>query len=178
MSEEKQSVPSSLRIATVAVLTAVTFVIGYVRLPLPATQGIFTLADIAIFFAAFTFGPFTGAIAGGAGAALIDIIGGTAPYAPISLIVHGLEGLVAGFIAASASKQPGRTLAWILSGVVGTILLAGGYFLAEVLFFGGPGKAITEVLPNAAQGIVGAVGGALLTLAVKRAYPPVQALRW
>ncbi len=189
--------PSTLRIATAAVLTAVTFVIGYVRLPLPATQGIFTLADIAIFFAAFTFGPLTGAIAGGAGAALIDLIGGTAPYAPVSLVVHGLEGLVAGVIAVGMRRTtqsgsamqsarpdspkehaPARLLSWLLAGVVGTVILAGGYFLAEVLFFGGPGKAITEVLPNVAQGVVGAIGGALLTVAVRRAYPPVQSLRW
>ena len=179
MSDRTVPVPSSLRIAAVAVLTAVTFVIGYfVRLPLPATQGIFTLADLAIFFAAFAFGPYSAAIAGGAGTALIDVIGGTAQYAPISLLVHGLEGLVAGAIAAAGKKGPREIVLWIIAGAAGIILVAGGYFLAEVVFFGGPATAVTEVLPNVAQGGIGAVGGALLTAAVRRAYPPVQGLRW
>jgi uncharacterized membrane protein len=179
MSDETRAAPASLRIAAVAILAALTFVIGYfVRVPLPATQGIFTLADIVIFFSAFAFGPFSAAVSGGAGTALIDLIGGTAPYAPISLLVHGLEGLVAGLIAVAARKDRMRVLWWAIAGAVGTVLMAGGYFLAEVVFFGGPGKAVTEVLPNIAQAVVGAVGGALLTIAVRRAYPPIQGMRW
>ena len=180
MSSSQVSAPSSLRIASVAVLVALTFVIGFfVRLPLPATQGVFTLADLAIFFAGFTFGPLSAATAGGVGAALIDLIGGTAPYAPVSFIVHGLEGLLAGLIA-SVRRSPSKPslLLWVLGGVVGVAVVVGGYFAGEILFFGGPAAAVTELIPNVAQGVIGAVGGALLTLAVRRAYPPVSGLWW
>jgi uncharacterized membrane protein len=178
MSVQTREMPVSLRVAAVGILTALTFVIGYVRVPLPATQGIFTLADIAIFLAAFTFGPFSAAVAGGAGAALIDLIGGTAQYAPVSLVVHGVEGLAAGFIAAAGLNRRGEPLAWVFAAIAGIVVLMGGYFAAEILFFGGFATALTEVLPNLGQGVTGAVGGALLCLAVRRAYPPVQALRW
>lgn len=178
MTTEKETSPASLRIAAIAIMTALTVVIGYIRVPLPATQGIFTLADIAIYFAAFALGPFSGAVAGGLGAALIDLIGGTAQYAPASLIVHGLEGLLAGLIAAGGAKKTASIVLWIIAGLCGTIIMAGGYLLAETLFYGGFAKAVTEIPFNIAQSIVGVVCGALLTIAVRRAYPPVQRLRW
>jgi uncharacterized membrane protein len=163
----------------VAILSAVTFIIGYfVRLPLPGTQGIFTLADLGIFFSAFAFGPFTAAIAGGIGTALIDLIGGTAQYALISFFVHGLEGLLAGIIASAGFTRKWEPLFWIAAGAVGVIVMVGGYFLAETVFFGGPATALTEVLFNVGQAVIGAVGGALLALAVKKAYPPISTLRW
>ena len=178
MANHDGSAPSSLRIAAVGVLTALTAVIGFIRVPLPATQGIFTLADIAIFFAAFALGPWSAAIAGGLGTALIDLIGGTAQYAPASFVVHGLEGLIAGIIALAAKGRISTVIFWILAGIAGTAMMTGGYLLAETLFYGGFPKAVTEVVFNMAQGAVGAVGGALLTIAVRRAYPPLQRLRW
>ncbi len=175
----ERTLPSSLRIASVAILAAVTFIIGFfVRLPLPATQGIFTLADLGIFFSAFAFGPFTAGVAGGVGTALIDLIGGTAQYAPISFVVHGLEGLAAGLIASAVFSRKMEPLAWIIAGIVGVIIMVGGYFLAETVFFGGPATAVTEVFANAGQSVIGAVGGALLALAVRKAYPPISTLRW
>ena len=178
MSIDREKFPTSMRIATIAILAALTVVIGYIRVPLPATQGIFTLADIAIYFAAFALGPWSAAIAGGLGTALIDLIGGTAQYAPASLVVHGLEGLLAGLIASIGRKDRISLASWILAAVCGTVVMAGGYLGAETLFYGGFAKAMTEVLVNVAQSTVGAVGGALLAVAVRRAYPPVQMLRW
>ena len=80
MENRRGPLPSSLRIASIAVLAALTFVIGFfVRFPIPATEGTFTLVDLGIFFAAYAFGPFTAAIAGGAGSALFDIVLGFTP---------------------------------------------------------------------------------------------------
>ena len=117
MNTDAQTAPVSLRIAAVAVLTALTVVIGYIRVPLPATNGIFTLADVAIFCAAFALGPFSAAVAGAVGTGLIDLIGGTAQYAPTSFVVHGLEGLVAGLIALGASGRGASVIRWILAGI-------------------------------------------------------------
>jgi uncharacterized membrane protein len=179
LKDRQNALPSSLRIASIAVQTAATFVIGYfVKFPLPASKGTFTLVDLGIFFAAYAFGPFTAAIAGGAGSAIFDVASGYATYAPISLVVHGLEGLAAGLIASSAYGKPAEPVMWVLAGVCGAAIVIGGYFAAQVLFFGGPGIAVTEMIPNSVQAGVGAVGGALLAVAVRRAYPPIQGLRW
>ena len=178
MNSDREISPPSIRVAAVGILTALTVVIGYIRVPLPATNGIFTLADVAIFCAAFLLGPFSAAIAGGLGTALIDIIGGTAQYAPTSFVVHGLEGLLAGLIAMAASGRTSVVVLWVLAGLVGTVTMAGGYLVAETLFYGGFATATTEIVFNVAQGAVGAVGGALLAFAVRRAYPPFTRLRW
>lgn len=179
MQDRSGRFPSSLRIASIAVLTATTFVIGYfVRFPLPASKGTFTLVDLGIFFAAYAFGPFTAAITGGVGSALFDLASGYAPYAPISLAVHGLEGLIAGLIASAGYTRPSEPVMWVLAGFCGAAIVVGGYFLTQILFFGGLAVAITEVLPNGIQAGIGAVGGALLAAAVRRAYPPIQGLRW
>ncbi len=178
MSSDRETVPTSLRIAAIAILTALTVVIGYIRVPLPATNGIFTLADVAIFCAAFALGPFSAAIAGALGTGLIDLIGGTAQYAPTSFVVHGLEGLLAGLIALGASGKASSIILWVLAGLAGTVLMAGGYLLAETLFYGGFATAATEIVFNVAQGAVGAIGGGLLAVAVRRAYPPLARLRW
>jgi len=178
MNADERRAPASLHIAAVAVLTALTFVIGLIRVPLPATQGIFTLADVAIFCAAFALGPFSAALAGGIGAALIDLIGGTAQYAPTSLVVHGLEGLVAGLIALAAAGKLSTVVFWVLAAIAGTAVMAGGYLAAETLFYGGFATAATEIVFNVAQGAAGAIGGALIAVAVRRGYPPLTRLRW
>ncbi len=178
MSTDDRRPPASLRVAAIGIMTALTVVIGYIRVPLPATQGIFTLADIAIYFSAFALGPWTAAISGGLGAGVIDLIGGTAQYAPTSLLVHGLEGLLAGLIALIGRGNRPPVLSWILAGICGTIVMVGGYLAAETLFYGGLAKAVTEVVFNLAQSIVGVVGGGLLAVAVRRGYPPVERMRW
>jgi uncharacterized membrane protein len=179
MNEETRSAPISLRIAAVSILAALTFVLGFVaKIPLPVTKGVLTLADVIIFFAAFAFGPFTAAIAGGVGAVLIDLIGGFAQFAPTSLVVHGTEGLIAGLIAAAAYQKKSEVLAWIIAGVCGVAILVGGYFLAELIFYGGLATASWEVLPNMFQGVFGAICGSLLARGIRRAYPPIQVLRW
>jgi uncharacterized membrane protein len=176
---QRGPLPSSLRIASIAVLAALTFVIGFfVRFPIPATEGTFTLVDLGIFFAAYAFGPFTAAIAGGAGSAIFDIVSGYAHYAPITLVVHGLEGLIAGLIASAGYRKPREALLWVIAGLCGAAVVIGGYFLSQVLLFGGIAAAVVEIIPNTVQTVVGAVGGALLTIAVRRAYPPIQELRW
>lgn len=85
---------------------------------------------------------------------------------------------MAGFIALAASGKLTTVLFWILAGLAGTVIMAGGYLLAETLFYGGFATAVTEILFNVAQGAAGAIGGALIAVAVKRGYPPLARLRW
>jgi uncharacterized membrane protein len=170
----------ALLVAIVAVMTAVTTVLTVlVQIPSPI-RGYFNLSDVAIFFTAFALGPFAAAIAGGLGTALADVATGYAQFAPITLLAHGVEGLLAGLIAGLAARPErqgtGTVLAWIGAGVVGVaamvaLYLAGGWVLQGA-------AALTEVPGNAIQAGVGAVLGAGLAGLVYRAYPPVRDLRW
>ena len=180
---EKRKLPASpaLRIATVAILTAVTAVLTLlVRIPVPATKGYFNLGDTVIYFTAFTIGPFSALLSGGLGTALADLIG-FPTFAPISLFVHGLQGLVAALVAGIPLVGKGRSWpvnpSWLLSVVAGTLIMCGGYFAAESVMYG-VGPALVELPLNLLQNLVGAVVGISLSLILRKAYPPVAELRW
>ena len=106
-----------MAIAVTAIMIAVTTVFTMlIRIPVPATNGYVNLSDVAIYFAAFAFGPWVGLIAGGVGAATADMMGGYAQFALLTLLAHGLEGLVAGWLGRDRGYL-GMVVAW-LAGVV------------------------------------------------------------
>ncbi len=184
MNEEKgrSRIPGSpaFRISSLAILTAVTAVFTYmVRIPIAPTRGYLNLGDVAIYFTAFTFGPVSALIAGGVGTALADIISGYSQWAPISLLVHGLQGLVAGLIASIAwrGKRGTFSLFWLVAAVAGTVVMCAGYLAAGTLMVGFS-AALVELPGNLLQNLAGVVGAIPLTIAVRKAYPPVTELRW
>ena len=158
-------------IGLLAVLIALTAVFTLlIRIPTPA-RGYVNLSDVAITFAALTFGPWVGLIVGGLGTAIADLLAGYAPYAPISFVAHGLQGLLIGLIGYGQRSIPRMALAW-LAGALAMIL---GYLLGGALYVGLP-TALAEVPLNAFQTLVGAVVGIPLVFAVRKAYPAVDRL--
>jgi uncharacterized membrane protein len=171
---------TAFRVASLAILTAVTAVFTYmVRIPVAPTRGYINLGDVAIYFSAFTFGPVTALVTGGLGTALADIISGYSQWAPISLVVHGLEGLVAGLIAGAVAGSRSRWFNpyWLVGGAAGTVIMVGGYLAGGSVMVGFQ-AAVFELPLNVVQSVAGVVGGIPLALAVRRAYPPVRQLRW
>ena len=159
-------------LAITGVMTALVLGLTMIKIPVPGSLGYVHPGDIAIYFASFAFGPWVGMIAGGVGTGLADVASGAyAIFAPLSLVVHGLQGLVAGWIAYGTLK-PGRLGLGVLAG--GLIVIA-GYFAGEALVpvLGGPAVAVSEVPFNFMQELFGALG-AFLYLAVVRAYPRLR----
>jgi len=155
-------------IAVLAIMTAITAVFTLlVRVPIPATQGFFNFSDVAVFFAGFAFGPLVGLVAGGVGTALADVLGGYMYYAPITLLAHGLQGFLAGWIG------HGRALKALLVGwVAGCLAMMGIYFVAQAVMFG-VGAAMVELPWNLVQNVGGGLLGIPLLYLVRKAYPPV-----
>lgn len=88
---------STRLIAIVAVMIAAVAV--FTRfIVVPIGTGFFNFSDVAIYFAAFAFGPWVGFAAGGVGAALADISLGYSQFAILTFLAHGLEGFVAGYL--------------------------------------------------------------------------------
>jgi uncharacterized membrane protein len=176
MSNDRPVMSPAFRVASVAVLAAVTTVLTYVKFPFAPTRGYYNLGDVAIAFCAIALGPLTALISGGIGTALADLLGGYPQWAPISLAVHGLEGLVIGLIV---STRRDSVLVQALGGLVGILVMAGGYFAAESTVMGmGLGPALAEAPGNIVQSAAGVILGIPLALAVSRAYPPVKNWRW
>lgn len=160
------------RIALVALLIAITVVFTLViRFPLIA-GGYLNLSDVAISFIGFIFGPWIAAIAGGVGTALADLQG-YPQYAPFSLLAHGLEGLIIGLLAGGRRSLPRMLLGWFL----GSLAMIGVYFVADRVVLTGWttwAPSIADLPGNAIQAVVGIVGGLPLTVAMRRAYPPID----
>lgn len=158
-------------IATMAVMTAVIAVLtAVVQIPLPATGGYIHFGDVGVYFASFAFGPVVGLVGGGVGCAVADILSGYASWAPLTLVAHGLQGLIAGYFG------KGKGLTHMLIGWgLGSLVLIAIYFLGEWFIYGlGYGGALAEVGPNFVQEAVGGLIGIPLVLAVRRAYPPID----
>lgn len=167
---------TALRISLVAIMTAVVAVFTMViRIPSPI-GGYISLCDAAVSFAAYAFGPFTGLIAGGLGAAFADLIGGFPQWALISFIVHGIEALLMGLVVRKDSTSIPML---IIAALIAVIVVSGGYLMLTTLFgltvFS---EAILEVPGNIVQSAVGAVLGLVLYSGVRKAYRQLDDLRW
>lgn len=158
-------------IAIMAIMTAVVAVLTFaVQIPIPATGGYIHLGDAGVYFAAIAFGPVVGMVGGGLGTALADILSGYAAWAPLTLVAHGLQGLIAGYFG------KGKGLTHMLVGWgLGSLALIATYFLGEWFLYGlGYGGALAEVGANFIQEVVGGLIGIPLVLALRRAYPPIN----
>lgn len=161
----RQIVLAGVMIALVAVFTLA------VRVPFPITQGYFNFSDVGVFLAGFAFGPWVGLLAGGVGTALADVVGGYVIYAPLTLVAHGLEGLIAGAVA---RKRQG-ILPMILGWVLGAAAMVGVYFIGEAFIFrmGVAAAAAEAVTINLPQVAVGGIVSIPLVLALRKGYPPI-----
>ena len=144
------------KIALLSILTALSVVLGYI-VKIPTQTGILTLLDAGIFFTAFYYGKREGAIVGGLGGFIIDLISGYPHWMFFSLLFHGLQGYFAGF------KGKWKWLGLVLA----TFLMVAGYALASA-WMNGWGAAIPEIIPNLLQNIVGMTLGFLLCHSVKK----------
>ena len=119
----------------------------------------------------YAFGPWVGLVAGGVGAALADVVGGYAQWAPLTFLAHGLEGLVAGALA-RRKGLPGLIVAWL----AGALVMITIYFVGEFWVYGMGPAAWAEVPVNLLQNVVGGAVGIPLYYAVRKAYPPIVRL--
>jgi len=152
MSEKRHS---TTKIALSVVLaSAVTVSTMIIRVPIPATSGYLNFGDIMIFVSALLFGEFVGGFAGGVGSAIADILGFPA-FAPYTLVIKGLEGVLAGYI--SNGKSLVRDVVGWAAGAAAMVL---GYFLVETYIMGfGLGAALFEIPSNLVQVGAGALIG-------------------
>jgi uncharacterized membrane protein len=140
-------------------------------IPIPFGNGYIHFGDTMIFLSVLILGWRHGAIAAGFGSALADIIIGFAVWAPWTLVIKGLMGVVMGlFILKSIGKQnkniigvPVRQLAgMVLAGFV----MVGGYYIAEGVIYGNFIVALLGVPWNILQFTVGAIIAVLLAAAL------------
>ena len=144
---------TGLMIAVVFVLTrftAVSFTIGY-----------FNLGDIGIILTSYILGGVSGMIAGGIGSALADLAAGYVIFAPVTLVVKGLEGLILGLLL----KKYKNRIKPLFAIMIGMGFMITGYFVAQAFVLGlfdktfGITVALSDSLSTLFQAVISTVVG-------------------
>lgn len=150
------------KMTTTALFMALTCIATMIiKLPTPGTGGYVHLGDAFVILSGILLGPVYGAIAGGIGSALADLLGGYFIYVPITLTVKALMALGVGFIYHHAAKNlHSAILKCLLCGIYATVLVAAGYLFFEFFIYGS--AALASVPANIGQGISGLIISTIL----------------
>ena len=165
----------AFKISAIIIFTGLcALVTAVVVIPIPKTSGYINLVDALVYFTGFLFGPFTGFLSGGLGPAFADIGLGYTVWAPWSVLAHGLQGLVAGLLSYVLRRKETIPLpAYIITGVIGTIVMVGTYFIGGTVIEGAAASA-AQIPFNIIQSVIGIIIALPLVKAVQAAYPPVK----
>lgn len=120
---------------------------------IPAEGGMVHLGNVPLFFAAAFFGKRVGAVCGGLGMALSDLLSGWTMWAPATLIIVGLMGWVYGWIV---NKKP-TLLKLLLATAAVLIIKLVGYYIFEAIVTGNWMTAWLSVPGNIMQIVTGAI---------------------
>ncbi|RCX17558.1 putative membrane protein [Anaerobacterium chartisolvens] len=142
----------------------------FTRIPGPVPPGYINFGDSVIIVGAILFGRGCGLISGSIGSAIADLASpGGIIFAPITFIVKGLEGYVAGAVAERSNAHKRKEVLRIAGAVAAALIMVLGYFIAECYILGifdktfGYAAAIAELPFNLIQGGVSVVLGYLLS---------------
>lgn len=138
----------------ILVITALAIALTYVftafvniRLPLVANGGLIHLGNVPLFVFAIIYGKKTGALAGGIGMGLFDLLSGWTAWAPFTLVIVGLMGYVVGAIT-EKKKEYRWTVVAMLAALV---IKIAGYYVAEGFIYGNWIAPLTSIPGNIIQ---------------------------
>ena len=143
------------------------------QVPSP-TGGYLNLGDAVVLLGAYLLGPVYGAVAGGVGPALADLLSGYTAYVPGTLVIKGAMALLAAVLYRAVGKRAGGV---VLCAVAAEAVMVAGYWLFDGLlaWFGGAGSwgmclmvGAAGIPGNLAQGAFGAAASTCLALSLRR----------
>lgn len=159
-----------LRITTTAAMIALICVLTMaVRIPTP-TKGYLNLGDCAVLLCGWLLGPVYGAVAGGIGSALADLLAGYPVYVPGTLIIKAAMALIVALAPGRLGKrEKQQRIGFAVHAVIAETLMVSGYWLYEAVVIGeGFAAAFAGVSGNVFQGIAGAAGAFFLASLLSR----------
>ena len=126
-----------------------------VKLPIAANGGLIHLGNVPLFIGAILFGKKTGAIAGGIGMGLFDLLSGWTLWAPFTLIIVGIMGFTVGKLTEDHRHQ---NMKWYVIAIAAAcVIKVVGYYIAEVIIYGNPLAPVSSIPGNLVQIGVAAV---------------------
>ncbi|MEG0371817.1 MAG: ECF transporter S component [Clostridium sp.] len=157
----KSLIFTALGIAIVAVCTMI------IKLPVPATGGYINFGDTMVFTFAILLGRKKGAVIGGIGSCLADLLMGYMIFAPATLVIKGIEGFICGLLYEKISKR-NNSIGIVVGSIVAGTFMVGGYFIYETLIFSFEAASIS-IVGNIIQGVVSVVISVPVSIMIKKA---------
>ena len=152
----------TLKIVISALMAAMTCIATMIiKVPSP-TSGYIHMGDGFVLLSGIVLGPVYGGLAAGIGSMFADLFSGYAGYAAATFIIKALAA-VAGSIAfhAVSSITPRlwlKMISVIIAGILGGVVVTGGYFIFEAYIMGlGAAAALTGVPFNLIQNVFGII---------------------
>ncbi len=153
-------------LALMAILTSLVVAATALHVPMPGFHIYFNLGEGVIYIIALTWGGRYGAVCGGLGASLADLLLGYPLWAPFTLAIKSAEGFIVGHFA-----RKSRNIA-LLAGA--SVMITGYAAVAGLLY--GPKAIPIEIVADFAQTGIGAILAVtampILRKAVGRYSPP------
>jgi len=131
-------------IVLASVFSTLVFAATLISVSTPITKGYFNLGESMVYTAAILGGPIVGSIAGGLGSSLADIYLGYGDYAPGTLVIKGVEGLIVGALFRLLSRIPGDK--WRSYSIVLALIAGAGISIAGLVLYGGLYGGDTELV--------------------------------
>ena len=144
-------VVTAMCIALTYIFTAVV----NIRLPFAPNGGLIHLGNVPLFIGAIIFGKKTGAIAGGVGMGLFDLLSGWTLWAPFTLVIVGLMGFTVGKLTEDEKHQNFKW--YVIAIAAACVIKVVGYYIAEVVIYGNPLSPVASIPGNLVQIGVAAV---------------------
>lgn len=145
-------------ITKTAIMAALVFLATYV-IKIPSPNGYTHLGDCLIFVAVLILGSRRGALAGGLGAALADLMGGYAQWVLPSFFIKGIMAFIMG--AVTYKLFPKLRFGWLIGALVGGVVQIALYTLVKIPMYGLP-YAITRLPGLVLQTIFGVIIAAVI----------------
>lgn len=152
-----------------AMITALTVTLSLLFIfPVPATNGFVTLCEVGIYTAAFLFGPIGGFWVGALSGGLIDLLSGYPQWIIFSVLIHGIQGGIAGYFSQKNWKYKN------ISGLIlASLFMVVGYALATAFLYTWP-AGVASIIGNIMQNVFGSGLTLMLISALRKINFPLM----
>ncbi len=163
--ERGAAMPQTKKLVLTGLFAAMGCVATMVLVVPSPTGGYMNLGDAVVLLGAYLLGPFYGAIAGGIGPAMADLLAGYTAYVPATLVIKAFMGLLAGLVYKALREK-----SWGLPvcGILGEIPMVVGYWLYDAILLKSFVGSAAGIPSNLVQAAFGVAASTLLALALRR----------
>ena len=163
---ERTTNASRIRLLVMTGLFAALGCVATMVLQVPSpTGGYMNLGDTVVILGAYLLGPVWGAVAGGVGPALADLLSGYPMYVPATLVIKAVMGVVAAVLYRALGKK-----GWgvPVCAVAAEIPMVVGYWLFDGFLAGSLAGSAAGIPSNLVQAAFGIAASTLLARALRK----------